>query len=88
MKRNASPSRQVTAIAIWNQKRLRTSAAILAMPQVKLDSNRQTVSIATSFRSNSSAPLGPPAVCFDNTAKVAKKHENITMSLSRKIQNP
>jgi hypothetical protein len=38
--------------------------------------------------SNSSAPPGPPAVAFDSTAKLAKKHENITMSDNRKIQKP
>ena len=32
--------------------------------------------------------VGPPAVAFRSTAKAAKKHENITMSLSRKIQKP
>ena len=61
---------------------------MLAKPQTKLDSSRQTVSIATFLRSNSSAPLGPPAVCRDSTAKVAKNAENITMSLRMKIQKP
>jgi hypothetical protein len=31
---------------------------------------------------------GPPAVAPRCTAKAAKKQENITMSLSRKIQKP
>ena len=79
---------QVTAIAIWNQNWLRSSAAILAMPQVKLDSRRQPVSTATLLRLNSCAPEGPPAVSPERTAKAAKKQENITMSLSRNIQKP
>ena len=61
---------------------------MLAMPQVKLESSRQAVSIATLFRLNSSFPLGPPAVASLSTAKVAKNAENMTMSLSRKIQKP
>ena len=61
---------------------------MLAMPQTKLDSSRQPVSIATFFRLNNSAPCGPPAVCPDSTANAAKKQENITMSLRMKIQKP
>ncbi|MGY4446438.1 hypothetical protein ACVWZR_001098 [Bradyrhizobium sp. i1.3.1] len=38
------------------------------MPQVKLDSSRQTVSIATLRCSKISEPLGPPAVWPDSTA--------------------
>jgi len=45
-----------------------TSAEIIASPQVKLDSKRRAVSAATLFRSNSSAPFGPSAVCPSNTA--------------------
>ena len=59
-----------------------------AMPQVKLEISRQAVSIATVLRSNSSRPAGPPAVASLSTAKVAKNAENMTMSLSRKIQKP
>src|SRR5215813_2950891 len=79
---------QVTAIMTWNQNVLRSSAAMLAIPQVKLDNKRQAVSIATFFRLNSCAPDGPPSVCPDSTAKVAKKQENITMSERMKIQKP
>ena len=61
---------------------------MLAMPQVKLDSSRHTVSIATLVRSNRSCPDGPPAVSPDSTAYAAKNAENMMMSLSRKIQNP
>jgi len=37
---------------------------------------------------NSSRPEGPPAVAVCSTACAAKKAENITMSLSKKIQKP
>ncbi len=59
-----------------------------ATPQVKLDSSSSAVSSAVSERSKISRPLGPPAVASRSTAKLAKNAENITMSLSRKIQNP
>jgi hypothetical protein len=68
MIRKPIPSTQVTAIATWNQRELRTSAAMLAMPQAKLDNNKKAVSIATFLRLKSSAPLGPPAVCPNSTA--------------------
>ena len=42
--RNPSPSRQVTAMRSGTSSRLRTSAAMLAKPQVKLDSSRKAVS--------------------------------------------
>ena len=54
---------KVTAIATWNQRALRASAAMLARPQVKLDSSRNAVSIATLLQVEQLAPLGPPAVC-------------------------
>ena len=78
----------MTAIAIWNQVLLRTPAAMVASPQVKLEASRKPVSIATLRRSNSSRPPGPPAVCPSNTAYVAKNAENITMSERMKIQKP
>ena len=40
-------------------------APMAAKPQVKLESRRHAVSIATLCRSNRSLPLGPPAVSFD-----------------------
>ena len=61
---------------------------MLATPQVKLDSSRHAVSIATVLRWNRSFPPGPPAVSPDNTVYVAKNAENMMMSLSRKIQKP
>ncbi len=61
---------------------------MLARPQVKLDSSRHAVSIATLCRSNRSLPDGPPAVAPDSTAYDAKNAENMMMSLSRKIQKP
>ena len=63
-------------------------APMLARPQVKLESSRQAVLISTLRRLNSSRPLGPPAVAPTSTAYVAKKAENMMMSLSRKIQKP
>src|SRR6266851_5392258 len=66
--RKPRPKAQVTAMADWNHIVLRVSAAILARPQVKLDARRNPVSIATFFRSKSSRPLGPPAVCPSRTA--------------------
>src|SRR3984893_1403563 len=86
--RKPRPKAQVTAIASWNQTVLRVPAAMPARPQVKLDARRNPVSIATFFRSNSSRPLGPPAVCPSRTAWVAKKAENMIMSLRMKIQKP
>src|ERR1700716_2650782 len=66
--RKPRPKAQVTAMASWNQIVLRVSAAMLARPQGKLDARRNPVSIATLRRSNSSRPLGPPAVCPSRTA--------------------
>jgi hypothetical protein len=66
----------------------RASTLRLARPHVKLEARRQAVSMAVVLRSNSSLPDGPPAVASRSTAKDAKNAENMTMSLSRKIQNP
>src|SRR6267154_981235 len=66
--RKPRPKAQVTAMAIWNQIALRSSAAILARPQVKLDARRNAVSIATLRRLGRSWPVGPPAVCPSRTA--------------------
>src|ERR1700704_5164126 len=66
--RKPRPKTQGTALGSWDPVVLRVSAAILARPQVKLDASRNPVSIATFFRSNSSRPLGPPAVCPSRTA--------------------
>ena len=78
----------MTAIETWNQNLLRRSAAMLAMPQVKLDSNRQPVSIATFVQVEQLRAARPAGGLPDSTAKVAKKQENITMSLRMKIQKP
>ena len=67
---------------------LGASVATADRPQVKLESSRRVVSAPTRSGSNSSRPEGPPAVAVCNTAWAAKKHENITISLSRKIQKP
>src|ERR1700694_3357845 len=66
--RKPRPKAQVTAIANWNQIVLRASAGMPAGPQLKLDARSNPVSIATLRRSNSSRPLGPPAVCPSRTA--------------------
>src|SRR6202163_4572085 len=63
MARKARPKAQVTAMADWNQILLRKSAAMLAMPQVKLEASRNAVSIATLRGPNRSCPVGPPAAC-------------------------
>ena len=53
--------------AVVHQRR-RALAPMVAMPQVKLESKRKAVSIATLVRLKRSFPLGPPAVSPDSTA--------------------
>ena len=62
---------------------------MLARPQVKLDRSRQAVSIAVLRRSKSCAP-GRPARRRAVEHRVGRRRtpENMTMSLSRKIQKP
>ncbi len=55
----------------------------LAMPKVKLENSSNRVSTRTNFRSNSSLPVGPPAVALDSTANVANSTEKISKSLMR-----
>ena len=83
-----APKTKVIAIAPKNKDPLCCCAPMLASPQVKLESRRHAVSSATLPMWNKSRPLGPPAVELTSTAYVAKNAENITMSLSRKIQKP
>ena len=52
------------------------------------DPTYQTIHGAWLDTSSISDIVGPPAVASRCTANAAKKHENITMSLSRKIQKP
>ena len=78
----------MTSSASWVQSWLRASVATADRPQVKLESRRHAVSIATCDGSNRSCPDGPPAVAVCSTACAAKNAENIMMSLSRKIQKP
>src|SRR5436190_16779817 len=82
------PRRPVTSRQICVQSWLRASVATADNPQVKLEASRHTVSMAMLQGLKRSRPEGPPAVAVCSTACAAKKAENITMSLSRKIQKP
>ena len=66
--RKPSPSTQVAAMPPYYIRPYAPVAPIAAKPQVKLESRRQAVSIATLCRSNRSLPLGPPAVSPESTA--------------------
>src|SRR5215472_466314 len=86
--RNASPNNPVTSSATCVHSWFRTSVATADSPQVKLEMSKNAVCATMLHQLNSSRPEGPPAVAVCSTACAAKKAENITMSLSRKIQKP
>ena len=61
--------------------------AMLAMPQAKLDSRRKAVSIAT-WSGRTVHVRRPAGRCARQHRIGREEAENITMSLSRKIQKP
>ena len=78
-----APNRNVTINQPIARDLLLACTFRFAMPKVKLENSSSRVSTSTNFRSNSSLPVGPPAVALASTAKVANSTEKMSRSLMR-----
>src|ERR1700683_3928880 len=86
--RKHTPSRNVAPIQKRSARVSVRASARDPKPQVTLEAKRQIVSRNTCRLSNSSTPVGPPAVEFDSTAYVANRAAKRMMSDNKNSQKP